>query len=228
MQYVCTGLYISIICVIMTVILISPPCMVMQMMKTRIGGRLPFPLTEEEEEQTAASSSSHASAAKISPFTKVAVVRPNVARVIVEDGNVVVYHCLDNSREIFENPISPLEFELDDGPAIEKLLGYAMDNDAAGVVVADLPHTSEELHEKVGIAEALFKEGLLRIVDDVRPSANPSTESNGDDLFKLTESTDTIDPLSATSNKKKRNDIQTDSKEMKKIKIGEDDEDCPF
>jgi hypothetical protein len=62
-----------------------------------------------------------------------------------------------NHRERYGSPINPLEFELDDGPAIERLLSaYPIP-----VRVMDLPHPSEELQDKVGVAEALFKEGFL-------------------------------------------------------------------
>ena len=54
-----------------------------------------------------------------------------------------------------------MEFELDDGPAIEAILeAYPL-----GIVVSELPHSSEELEDKLDIARALFKEGFL-IVDD--------------------------------------------------------------
>ena len=33
------------------------------------------------------------------PFTKLRLIRPGIARVLLEDGIVVVYHCMDNSRE---------------------------------------------------------------------------------------------------------------------------------
>jgi hypothetical protein len=70
---------------------------------------------------------------------------------------------MDNSRELFGNALSPMEFELDDGPCLEALLrAYP-----TGIMVSDLPHPSEELDDKMGVAEALFKEGFLLIVDDV-------------------------------------------------------------
>jgi hypothetical protein len=34
----------------------------------------------------------------IHPYTKLRMVRPGIARAVVEDGMVVVYHCMDNSR----------------------------------------------------------------------------------------------------------------------------------
>ena len=61
--------------------------------------------------------------ARLFSYTNLRMLRPGIARAIVEDNQVVVYHCMDNSREIFGTPLQPLEFELDDGPAIEALLG---------------------------------------------------------------------------------------------------------
>lgn len=66
------------------------------------------------------------------------------------------------SREIHGAPLNPLEFDLDDGPAIEAFL----DAYPEGIVVSDVHHVSEELEDKLEIARALFKEGFLIIVDE--------------------------------------------------------------
>ena len=88
---------------------------------------------------------------------------------------VVVYHCMDNARELFGSALQPLEFELDDGPAIEALLlAYP-----TGVTVSDLPHPSEELDDKVSVAQALFKEGFLLIDDEAsRPDEDDDEDDN--------------------------------------------------
>ncbi|RYY84275.1 hypothetical protein EON63_09580 [archaeon] len=52
---------------------------------------------------------------RIMPYTALRIARPGVAVMVVEDGKVVVYHAMDNSRELFGSPLNPLEFELDDG-----------------------------------------------------------------------------------------------------------------
>lgn len=70
-------------------------------------------------------------------------------------------------REIYGSVVSPLVFELDDGPAIEELIS-AHPN---GVVVNELSHSSEELEDKLALAQALFKEGFLLIMDDATRSA---------------------------------------------------------
>ncbi|CAM9667097.1 unnamed protein product, partial [Sphacelaria rigidula] len=64
------------------------------------------------------------------------MVRRGCARLILEDGVGVVYHCMDNARVHHGSSLSPLEFELDDAPAIEALLAAYPDP----VRVADLPH----------------------------------------------------------------------------------------
>lgn len=61
----------------------------------------------------------------------------------------------------------PLEFELDDGPAIEQLLESTWETgEDEGIMVSDLIHGSEEIDDKLAIAEALYKENLLIILDD--------------------------------------------------------------
>jgi hypothetical protein len=133
-----------------------------QISKEFLAGRLPVPLTAEEESLSFGSSSSTAqveagAGQRIYPFTRLRMLRPGIARAMVEEGMVVVYHCMDNSRQMFGGALNPLEFELDDGPTIEALLhAYP-----APVMVMELPHPSEELQDKIGVAEALFKEGIL-------------------------------------------------------------------
>jgi hypothetical protein len=65
-----------------------------QLAKQFMMERLPVPLTKEEE----AVSSSGGGHIVINPYTKLRMVRPGVAIVLVEEGKVVVYHCMDNSR----------------------------------------------------------------------------------------------------------------------------------
>lgn len=70
--------------------------------------------------------------------------------------------------------LSPIEFELDDGPAIEEILNSY----PHGVTVSDLPHSSEELDDKVEIARSLFREGFLMVVDE---ATKPAEEGGSDD-----------------------------------------------
>jgi hypothetical protein len=115
---------------------------------------------------------------------------------------VIVYHCMDNSRylpqslsspfllqhskitfhtphllyprELHGAPLQPLEFELDDGPAIEALLAAYPE----AVLVSELPHPSEELEDKISLAQALYREGFLLIHDE---ASKPENEEEADD-----------------------------------------------
>ena len=83
-------------------------------------------------------------------------------------------------RDSSETVLTPVEFELDDGPAIEELLTAYPD----GVVVSELSHASEELEDKLEIARALFKEGFLMVVDEAsKPATNESDENSDGDPF---------------------------------------------
>jgi lysine-specific demethylase/histidyl-hydroxylase NO66 len=146
------------------------------MAKTFICDRLPVPLTLKEEQQSAALNPD----ARIMSYTKLRMIRPGIARAIVEDGMVVVYHCMDNSRVLNGNAVKPLEFDLDDGPAIEALL----DSYPHGVIVSEIPHPSEEEDDKVSVATALFKEGFLLVLDEATlPLAGDGNDSDDNDPF---------------------------------------------
>ena len=84
---------------------------------------------------------------------------------MVEDGQCVVYHCLDNDRWHHGAPLRPLEFPINDAPTIETIL--AAYPPLPPVALGDLPHpaSSEDLETKADIACALFQEGFLRLVD---------------------------------------------------------------
>ncbi len=145
-----------------------------QMAKKFIAERLPVPLSDAEETASAAGNRD----ARIFIYTRLRMLRPGIARLMIEGDMCVLYHCMDNSREQFGAPLQPLEFELDDGPAIEALLlAYP-----EAISVADLPHPSEEDDDKIGVAQALFKEGFLIIDDDAsKPSMDPQGSSDNDD-----------------------------------------------
>ena len=57
-----------------------------------------------------------------------------------------------------DTPLSPMEFEIDDAPAMEQLLTTT---EREWIQVADLIHDSIE--DKVGIVKALYDEGILCI-----------------------------------------------------------------
>lgn len=141
-----------------------------QLAKKFLCERLPVPITSVEENATSVGSSNSV----INSYTHLRMLRPGIARAIIEDGLVVVYHCMDNARYLYGAPINPLEFELDDGPAIEELLNAYPNS----VVVEELYHPSEELDDKISIARALFKEGFLMIMDE---ASRPSQQLNEED-----------------------------------------------
>ena len=144
-----------------------------QLTKRFLGQRQPILLTEEEEGRSAAGFAD----ARIMSYTRLRMLRPGIARCVVEDDVCVLYHCMDNSRELYGAPLNPLEFDLDDGVCIEGLLeAYPQ-----GVMVADLPHPSEDDEDKVGVAQALYKEGFLVIDDDaVTQGAGALDEQEGE------------------------------------------------
>lgn len=124
-----------------------------EMGKRFLSDRLPPALTTMEKATTNSESNN-----EILPQTMCRISRPGCARLVVEDGKAVLYHCADNSRVYHELPLSPMEFELDDAPAIEQLLTT---NEYEWVRVADLIHDS--IDDKVSVVKALFDEGILCI-----------------------------------------------------------------
>ena len=96
----------------------------------------------------------------ILPATLCRIARPGIARLVLEDNQAVVYHCGDNSRVYHETPLSPLEFEMDDGPALEQLLTT---EEPAWIPVHELIH--DTIEDKVAIAQSLYDEGILAILN---------------------------------------------------------------
>ena len=77
------------------------------MIKVHLSNRLPIACTDEEETYTKVGGVPR----RITAFTRVCVVRPHVARAVLEDGSVVVYHCLDNSRCVQYSAVQSLPYE---------------------------------------------------------------------------------------------------------------------
>mmetsp|Transcript_24214 Transcript_24214/g.57140 ORF Transcript_24214/g.57140 Transcript_24214/m.57140 type:complete len:632 (-) Transcript_24214:1011-2906(-) len=92
------------------------------------------------------------------PNTMCRLVRPGIARLVIEDDKAVVYHCADNSRDYQGNPISPLEFEMDDGPALEQLLTTV---EPHWIFINDLFH--DTIDDKIQITQALYDEGIIAV-----------------------------------------------------------------
>jgi lysine-specific demethylase/histidyl-hydroxylase NO66 len=124
-----------------------------QMAKRFMSDRQPFALAPDEKGQTCAKQE-----IDILPNTLCRLVRPGVARLLIEDDKAVVYHCGDNSREYHGKPLSPIEYEMDDGPAIEQLLTTI---EPHWIFVNDLFHDSIE--DKIAIAQSLYDEGILAV-----------------------------------------------------------------
>mmetsp|Transcript_18428 Transcript_18428/g.39856 ORF Transcript_18428/g.39856 Transcript_18428/m.39856 type:complete len:847 (+) Transcript_18428:111-2651(+) len=133
-----------------------------QIGKRFLSDRLPPALLEPERSLTKEALSDptaphhHDASKKIWPNTLCRLVRPNIARLVMEEGKAVLYHCLDNSRVFQGTPLSPMEFEIDDAPALEQLLTTA---EPHWIMVKDLIHGDVE--DKMEVAQALFDEGIL-------------------------------------------------------------------
>lgn len=126
-----------------------------QMGKRFLSDRLPPALTATEKAETNMQAQGQV---KLLPNMMCRLVRPGIARLVLENGMAVLYHCADNSIVYHENPLSPMEFEMDDAPAIEQLLTTMPPH---WIGVSDLIHDSIE--DKVSVAQALFDEGILSI-----------------------------------------------------------------
>ncbi|RLN86358.1 hypothetical protein BBJ28_00004568 [Nothophytophthora sp. Chile5] len=122
-----------------------------QMAKNFLVDRLPPPLEDEEENCT----SDNSPLQKITVNTQLKLIRHGIARLVIEEGKAVVYHCRENSRMHHEVPISPLEFELDDAESIEFILSSYPDYFRVG----DMPH--EDPKDQTELAKALYQEGIL-------------------------------------------------------------------
>lgn len=94
--------------------------------------------------------------ATIAPNTLCRLARPGIARLVLEEKNAVVYHCVDNSLVFQEVPLSPLEYDIDHGPALEQILTTVAPNWAE---VSELHHDSIE--EKIALVQSLYDEGIL-------------------------------------------------------------------
>jgi lysine-specific demethylase/histidyl-hydroxylase NO66 len=122
-----------------------------QMGKRFLSDRLPPAWTKQEKEAIGKD-------VEMLPNRLCRLARPGVARLVLEDEKAVVYHCADNSCVYHEEPLNPLEFELDDAPALEQLLTTV---EPHWICVSDLIHDSIE--DKVGVAQALYDEGIVAV-----------------------------------------------------------------
>lgn len=126
-----------------------------QIGKRFLSERLPPALSMKEKAET---DGGRSDSLKIRPDMMCRLARPGIARLVIEEGKAVLYHCNDNSRVFMERPLSPLDFELDDAPAMEQLLTTV---EPRWIMVADLFH--DTIDDKVGVAQALYDEGILAV-----------------------------------------------------------------
>lgn len=136
-----------------------------QLAKRFMSDRQPFVLTASEKELTC-KREVDADSVEILPNTLCRLARPGIARLVIEDDKAVVYHCGDNSREYHGNPLSPMEFEMDDGAAIEQLLTTV---EPHWIFVNDLYH--DTIEDKVAIAQSLYDEGVLAVKTQTETSS---------------------------------------------------------
>jgi bifunctional lysine-specific demethylase and histidyl-hydroxylase NO66 len=139
-----------------------------QIGKRFLSDRLPPSFTETEKSLT--SEKRKENGGKIWPNTMVRLARPGIARLALEDGKAVLYHCVDNARVYRGNPLSPLEFELDDAPALEALLTTV---EPRWIQVQDLIH--DDIEDKMEIAQTLFDEGILAMLQTDKPDKSVQT-----------------------------------------------------
>lgn len=140
-----------------------------QIGKRFLSDRLPPSLTPAESALT--SEHRKENGGKIWPNTMVRLVRPGIARLVLEDDKAVLYQCMDNSRVYHGNPLSPLEFEMDDAPAIEAILTTV---EPHWIMVKDLIH--DDIEDKMEIAQSLFNEGILAILQAEKPDKSVQTK----------------------------------------------------
>jgi len=99
---------------------------------------------------------------RVSPYARVRLVRARCARLLLEDGDCVLYHSMANGRTLFENELQCLQFEPSDGQALEMLLTSYPD----WVRVDTLP--LKEIEDRVELVNALYYEGILMALPEKR------------------------------------------------------------
>ena len=122
-----------------------------EMGKIFTSDRLPPMLSSSEKKYT---SDNKFENGEICASTLVRLTRPGIARLCMEDGKAIIYHCGDNARSYRGQPLSPLEFEPDDAPTIEMILNTVA---PFWVKVDDLRHPPSEDLEVRTLKEGTFE-----------------------------------------------------------------------
>jgi lysine-specific demethylase/histidyl-hydroxylase NO66 len=146
-----------------------------QIGKRFLSDRLPPALLEPERSLTKEAFANnaanyHEAAKKIWPNTLCRLARPGIARLVIEDEQAILYHCNDNSRVYHGTPLSPMEFEIDDAPALEQLLTTV---EPHWIMVKDLIHG--DIEDKMEIAQSLYDEGILATMLTESPDRSVQT-----------------------------------------------------
>jgi lysine-specific demethylase/histidyl-hydroxylase NO66 len=131
-----------------------------QLGKRFLSDRQPPALTKKENDGTNNDDEKDPVEKEILPSTLCRLARPGIARLVLEDEKAVVYHCADNARVFHGHALSPLEFDMDDGPALEQLITTV---EPEWIMINDLLHDSIE--DKVAIAGSLYDDGILQILN---------------------------------------------------------------
>ena len=105
---------------------------------------------------------SQAGPTRVSPYARVRLVRARCARLLLEDGDCVLYHSMANGRTLYEKELQCLQFEPSDGQALEMLLTSYPD----WVRVDSLP--LKEIEDRVELVNALYYEGVLMMLPEKR------------------------------------------------------------
>ncbi|XP_045617936.1 ribosomal oxygenase 1 [Procambarus clarkii] len=92
---------------------------------------------------------------EIEPDTPIRLIRKNCLRVVAEEENVNVYHCLENTREYHQEQPQFIELAPETAPAIEALI-HAYPK---YITVECLPLNDET--EKMAVASGLWERGLV-------------------------------------------------------------------
>lgn len=133
--------------------------------KVFLSDRLPPALSWNEVPLMGEGGNNSRSSSRTQPFQKaiapshmIRLVREGIARLTIEDGKAILYHCMDNSREYHGAPLQTLEFELDDAPALEMILRTVPPH---WICVRDL--LMDDIADKVELAQSLYDEGILSV-----------------------------------------------------------------
>lgn len=87
------------------------------------------------------------------------LVSATIARAVVENDQVVLYHCAQNAREYHGKPPQGIVFDLDQAEAID----FVLQSYPESFDVADMPMKEDQ--DKIDIAENLLEQGVVWLVE---------------------------------------------------------------